>query len=184
MAADWMDTVLTQEQRTQFDVFGFAILRDFLTAAEIAVAEREFAGGLARAEAATRQRGIRRQFNWSNLGAESPFLGGLLEDRRFFGSAEQLFTGEAIGHYANGNSFAGDRTEWHPDTADLSRRTDPKSRSIRALRDPVPAGRGSALRPPAGSRAECRADGGHPRADVPGEAIRIPALSRLAKELS
>ena len=117
------DPMLTQMQITNFEVFGFAILRNFLTPEEIAIAGEEFNIGFARARATTQQRGIRKQFNWSNLGPESPFLGTLLEDRRFLASAEQLFAGEAIGHYANGNIFSGDRTEWHPDTAQLARRS-------------------------------------------------------------
>ena len=114
--------MLTQNQITQFEIFGFVILRNLLTAEEMVSADKEFGMGLARAEATTERRGIRKQFNWSNLGSESPFLASLPEDPRFLSSAEQLFDGDAIGHYANGNIFGGDRTEWHPDTADLSRR--------------------------------------------------------------
>ena len=114
--------MLTPIRITQFEVFGFVILRNFLTVEEILAAEMEFDIGLARAETTTERRGIRKQFNWSNLGSASPFLASLLEDPRFLLSAESLFGSEAIGHYANDNIFGGNRTEWHPDTADLSRR--------------------------------------------------------------
>lgn len=114
--------MLTENQITQFEVFGFVMLPNFLTPEEIAIAENEFNIGLAHASANTERRGIRKQLNWTNLGPDSPFLGSLLEDPRFLSSAEQLLDGEAIGHYANGNVFDGDRTEWHPDTGDLSRR--------------------------------------------------------------
>jgi ectoine hydroxylase-related dioxygenase (phytanoyl-CoA dioxygenase family) len=114
--------VLTDQQIRHFEVFGFIILRNLLTSEEIAAARKEHDEGLERARATTQSRGIRKQFNWTNLGPESPFLGSLLEDVRFLNRAEQLLDGEVIGQYANSNVFSSDRTEWHPDTRDLSRR--------------------------------------------------------------
>ena len=114
--------MLKDHQITHFQTFGFIILHGFLTADEVIAADREFDTGLARAEALTKRHGIRKQLNWSNLGIDTPFLGSLLEDARFHTAAKQLLGGKAIGHYANGNLFDGDRTEWHPDTGHLSRR--------------------------------------------------------------
>lgn len=76
---------------------------------------------MANAREKTDLRGIRRQLNWSNLGPDAPFLATLLEDPRFLEAAEQILGGDVIGMYANGNCFASDRTEWHPDTSYLDR---------------------------------------------------------------
>ncbi len=114
--------MLTDRQAAQFDTFGFLVLRGVLGPAELDAARAEFEAGLARAAAATDRRGIRKQLNWSNLGPDTPFLGSLLEDSRFVDAAERCCGGQVIGYYANGNSFDGDRTEWHPDTSMLLRR--------------------------------------------------------------
>ena len=114
--------MLTDRHVAQFETFGFVVLRGVLGSDELSAARAEFDTGLARAAAATERRGIRKQLNWSNLGPDTPFLGSLLEDVRFVGAAERFYGGEAIGYYANSNSFDGDRTEWHPDTSILLRR--------------------------------------------------------------
>ena len=114
--------MLTESQRVQFEAFGFTLLRGLLTPDELRTAGAEFDVGLARARAETEQRGIRKQLNWSNLGPDTPFLGSLLEDARFLGSAERIYDQEVVGFYANANSFDSDRTEWHPDTSNLVRR--------------------------------------------------------------
>ena len=114
--------MLTEPQIRHYDTFGFLVLPGLLTTAEVATANEEFGVRLATAKNQTEQRGIRKQFNWTNLGPDSPFLGSLLEDSRFHGQAKQLMKSEVVGMYANGNAFFGDRTEWHPDTGHLDRR--------------------------------------------------------------
>ena len=114
--------MLTEDQLVQFDTFGFVVLRGILTASELRTINAEFNIGLARARASTSRRGIRKQLNWSNLGPDTPFLASLLEDSRFLESAEKLYGEDAIGLYANSNSFDSDRTEWHPDISNLVRR--------------------------------------------------------------
>ena len=111
--------MLTQQQVTQWETFGFLHLRGVLNADEIEVINAEYEKGLNR----TRDQmdspvGNRRQLNWPNMGPDTPFLAGLLEDPRICGVAEQLFGDDVVGVASNGNHFAGDRTEWHPDTHD------------------------------------------------------------------
>jgi ectoine hydroxylase-related dioxygenase (phytanoyl-CoA dioxygenase family) len=115
--------MLTDRHVVQFETLGFVVLRGVLDARELDTARAEFEAGLARAAAATERRGIRKQLNWSNLGPDTPFLGSLLEDSRFVAAARRLCGGEVVGYYANSNSFDGDRTEWHPDTSRLLRRS-------------------------------------------------------------
>ncbi len=114
--------MLTGNQIKHFETFGFLTLRELLTPEEMEVAAKEFNIGMEHAQATTEHRGTRKQFNWTNLGPDSTFLGSLLEDPRFLSSAKQLLGSEVVGHYANGNLFDGDRTEWHPDSHNLSRR--------------------------------------------------------------
>jgi hypothetical protein len=114
--------MLTQSQIIQFEVFGFVVLEGVFTSDELRTITSEFDLGLAWATANTERRGIRKQFNWSNLGPDTPFLASLLEDTRFLGSAEQLLGRDVIGRTCNSNSFDGDRTEWHPDADNPARR--------------------------------------------------------------
>ena len=107
--------MLTDSQITQFEVFGFLVLKGMLTSGEIARARCDFDVGLTAAQEGMNRFGIRGQLNWSNLRPETPFLASLLEDQRFFGVAQQLLGEDSVGYYANSNSFTGDRTEWHPD---------------------------------------------------------------------
>ena len=107
--------MLTEAQLTQFEVFGFLVLRGLLTPAEIDRAGADFDIGLGAAREGMERAGIRGQLNWSNLGPETPFLASLLEDERFFGAAQQILGDDAVGSFSNANSFDGDRTEWHPD---------------------------------------------------------------------
>ncbi len=108
--------MLTNSQVTQFEVFGFLVLKGMLTPREIEKACNDFDIGLASAQEGMDRSGIRGQLNWSNLRPETPFLASLLEDQRFFEIAQQILGEDSVGCYANSNSFDGDRTEWHPDT--------------------------------------------------------------------
>ncbi len=111
--------MLTQQQVTQWETFGFLHLRGVLNADELEVINAEYEKGLNRTRDQTDSPvGNRRQLNWPNMGPDTPFLAGLLEDPRICGVAEQLFGDDVVGVASNGNHFAGDRTEWHPDTHD------------------------------------------------------------------
>ena len=109
--------MLTDSQLTQFEVFGFLVLRGMLGPEEIERAWADFDVGLAAAREGMERSGIRGQLNWSNLRPETPFLASLLEDERFFGTAKQILGEDTVGFFSNANSFDGDRTEWHPDVA-------------------------------------------------------------------
>ena len=90
--------MLTQQQVTQWETFGFLHLRGVLNADELEVINAEYEKGLNR----TRDQmdslvGNRRQLNWPNMGADTPFLAGLLEDPRICGVAEQLFGDDVVG---------------------------------------------------------------------------------------
>ena len=111
---------LSEHEIEHFKVFGFILRRKVFTPAEVQLINEEFDKGKAFAlhERDDSAFNIRGQMNWSNLGPESPFLASLLEDERICGAAEQLLGNDVIGVSSNCNAFAGDRTEWHPDTGD------------------------------------------------------------------
>ena len=106
---------LTTQQVAHFKTFGFLILRDYLKPHEVQQCSAEFAAGLERKDKTDRIAGPRLQLNWSNLDEHSPFIQSLLEDRRFFGAAQQLLGPDAIGFDSNCNFYSGDRSPWHPD---------------------------------------------------------------------
>ena len=89
--------MLSDSQLTLFNTFGFVVLRGFLTADEIDMANAEFDIGLAAAAREMQRAGIRGQLNWSNLRPETPFQAGLLEDPRFVGAAEKILGDRAVG---------------------------------------------------------------------------------------
>ena len=93
----------------------FLILRDYLSPGEVERAAAEFQAGLDRKDKSDRIAGPRLQLNWSNLDEHSPFIQSLLEDRRFFGVAQELLGNDAIGFDSNCNFYSGDRSPWHPD---------------------------------------------------------------------
>ena len=112
--------MVTDNQLTLFDAFGFMVLRGVLRPEELETIGKEFDIGLAEAERATERISNRKQLNWSNLGPETPYLASLLEDPRFLGTASQILGDGVIGQFCNCNSFSGDRTEWHPDVSDMN----------------------------------------------------------------
>jgi hypothetical protein len=77
--------------------------------------QAEFEAGLVRKDKNDRIAGPRLQLNWTNLDAHSPAIQALLEDKRFFGAAQQLLGDDCIGFDSNCNFYSGDRSPWHPD---------------------------------------------------------------------
>ena len=110
--------MLTPIQLTQFQVFGCLVLRGVLTADEIRTAGAEFAFGLSLTQESDRSGIGGQQLNWTNQRPETPFLGSLLEDNRFYGAAKQVLGEDAVGFFARCNSFNGPQTAWHPDQVD------------------------------------------------------------------
>jgi len=112
---------LTDSQIEHFRTFGFILRRKVFTLNEIAIMNEEFEKGLNIAKRHHAESvGVRGQYNWSNLGGETPTLARLPEDPRIHCTAEQLLGENAIAVFSNGNHFSGDRTEWHPDTSDMN----------------------------------------------------------------
>lgn len=108
-------SALTEQQIEQFHAFGFLMLRSVLTAEQVATVNEQFEAGLALKDKEERIAGVRHQLNWSNLDAHSPFIQSLIEDKRFYGIAQQILGDDAVGSDSNSNLFSGDRSPWHPD---------------------------------------------------------------------
>lgn len=106
--------MLTEQQNLHFKTFGFVVLRQVFTPDEMNIINREFDHGL---EAAYRHLpfdGTVR--HWvTMMGRSTPFFGGLLEDPRLCGVAEQLYGEDALGIATDANRYVGN-TGWHPDT--------------------------------------------------------------------
>lgn len=109
--------MLTDLQKTQFDVFGFVVLHGMLRPDQIEKITLEFEIGLADAEANTERQSFRKQLNWWNLRPDTPYMASLMEDAEFLGIARQLLGEDVVGSFSASNSFSGDRTDWHPDAS-------------------------------------------------------------------
>ena len=107
--------VLTAQQCEHFRTFGFLVLRQAIRPDELEAVSDEFAAGLARKDPTDLIAGVRQQLNWTNLDEHSPKIQALLEDRRFYGAAQQLLGDDVIGFDSNCNYYSGDRSPWHPD---------------------------------------------------------------------
>lgn len=105
--------MLTNQQVLFFHTFGFLVMRQFFTPAEVKTLTAEF---MQRLESAYRDQpfdGTTRQ-GASMMGADTPFLASCMEDERFITASAQLYGDDFIG-----GGIAGDRyvtnTHWHPD---------------------------------------------------------------------
>ena len=107
--------MLTKQQIYQFHTFGFLVLKNMLTEDELKIVNEEFEKGYAKKDESELIAGARVQLNWSNLEPHSPFIASLLEDKRFYGIAQQLFGDDAIGTNSQSNHYAGRYSPWHPD---------------------------------------------------------------------
>ena len=107
--------MIHEHQLEQFKVFGFLVLKGILTPLDMKKAYDEFEIGLSKSRKSAEGLSISHHLNWSNLGPDTPLLASLLEDERFFSTAQQILGKDAVGLASNGNSFDSDRTEWHPD---------------------------------------------------------------------
>ena len=114
--------MLTQEQVDHFDTFGFIILRNVFTEAELATLNDEFERGLNAAYTDTPFDGSER--HWDILtGPDTPFFASLPEDPRYCEVAEQLFGDDCFPITSDANRYVGN-TRWHPDHyLDVSRDT-------------------------------------------------------------
>ncbi len=98
--------MLSNEQYQHFQTFGFIILRQFFTAAEVATLSAEFEKGLDLAYAHRPFDGSER--HWvPQMGPSTPLYASLLEEEHFWSITAQLYGEDA-------NRYVGD-TRWHPD---------------------------------------------------------------------
>ena len=111
--------MLTDQQLTHYNTFGFVVLRQVFGADELATIEAEYESGLNAAYPHMPFDGSKR--HWTNtLGPETPYMASLLEDARFYMTAQQLYGEDVLGMGADANRYVG-HTSWHPD-----HNTDPK----------------------------------------------------------
>ena len=109
--------MLTNEQVTHFETFGFQVFRRLFDSDEMRIINSEVDCGLEHAVRQAPNDAKDEQIAWSHLGPETPFLAGLLEDPRFCEAAEQLYGDDVVAGFSGGNRFVGNSTYWHPDVA-------------------------------------------------------------------
>ena len=105
--------MLTSQQKSHFDVFGFIVVRQLFSPDEVDVITREFEAAMLEARGGKPFDGKHQHVkNWSY---GRPAVEFLTTDERIRGPVEQLFgTGYTLAKAHDGNLFVGD-TEWHPD---------------------------------------------------------------------
>ena len=113
-----LERTLTDEEVRFFEAFGFVVLRQHFTAAEMATIDSELAhavdltfadlpfdGTIASSESL-------QEVELSK--STTPFIYSLPEGPHFYGIGKQLFGEDAIGHESSAVLYAGD-TRWHAD---------------------------------------------------------------------
>ena len=109
--------MLSDKQIVYFHTFGFLILRQLLSAGEMATINDEFIRRLESAnpdhpfDATTR-------VSASLMGQDTPLLASLVMDQRFLGTAQDLYGQDVIGGSIGGDRYVAD-SEWHPDVGGL-----------------------------------------------------------------
>jgi hypothetical protein len=109
--------MITEQQIAHFRTFGYLMMRDVFTSAEVETMVLEFERGREATLRSAPSAGSDSLTQWSNIKPESPFIAGMLEDARFSEVAEQLVDKDVVAVFANSNRRGGD-TRWHPDTSD------------------------------------------------------------------
>ena len=111
--------MLTQIQLQHFNTFGFIVLRNLFTPAEVETLRREYEAELNHVYAGQPFTGETRYWT-TMLHPRTPLYASLLEDERFCSAARQMYGDDVLGIGTDANRYVGD-TSWHPD-----HRTDPK----------------------------------------------------------
>ncbi len=106
--------MLTEQQVTFFNTFGFIVLRKVFSEGELTIMNDEFDSLLKIIQRERPDGELPKHFNWSNLGPETPYLSALPEDPRICETAEQLFGEDTVAVSSNSNRRVGD-TRWHTD---------------------------------------------------------------------
>ncbi len=130
--------MLTDQQRTYFDVFGFLALRGAFSSRETEEISREFDDVLTGDRQGAAFKGERRQ-EFLGFVEQRPELTQLVIDDRIHGAVEALLGPGFVWIGSDGNLYVGD-THWHPDNPDPYRRIkvafylDPVARDTGCLR--------------------------------------------------
>jgi ectoine hydroxylase-related dioxygenase (phytanoyl-CoA dioxygenase family) len=112
--------MLTEQQRTFFDTFGFLVLRQAFSPAETAAISQQFDDALASDRQGEAFGGERRQA-MMGFAEQSPELTRLLVDDRIYTAIEELRGPDFVWIGSDGNLYVGD-TQWHPDNPERYRR--------------------------------------------------------------
>ncbi len=105
--------MLTAEQYQYFQTFGFIVLRQFFTAAEVATIREEFERGLDAAFVDNLFDGTERH-GTILTGPDTPFFAALPERPGLYEIAEQLYGEDCFPITSDANRYVGD-SKWHPD---------------------------------------------------------------------
>ena len=111
--------MISEQQVYHFKTFGFLVLKNLLTPEELKKINKEFEVGLAKMDESKMGASVRKQYNWTNLGPDSPFTASLLEDTRFYSIAQQILGDDCVGIDSHSNQYNGNRSPWHPDIRDI-----------------------------------------------------------------
>jgi ectoine hydroxylase-related dioxygenase (phytanoyl-CoA dioxygenase family) len=112
--------MLTAEQQAHFATFGFIVLRQAFSAAEMAEISREFDEVLTADRQGRPFDGAKRQAVLGFI-EKRPLLSRLAEDDRIYEPLEQLLGPGFVWIGSDGNLYVGD-TNWHPDGSNLGYR--------------------------------------------------------------
>jgi ectoine hydroxylase-related dioxygenase (phytanoyl-CoA dioxygenase family) len=105
--------MLTEQQRTHFETFGFFVRRNALSPDETAEITRHFEEVLAEDRAGQSFDGDKRQALLGFVEQRAELI-KLVEDDRVYGVIEQLLGPDFVWIGSDGNLYVGD-TGWHPD---------------------------------------------------------------------
>ena len=106
--------MLTQQQIVQFQTFGFLVLRDVFSKAELKTIDTEFTRKMESAYGHAPFDGTKRYWV-TMMGSDTPFFTGLTEAPRFHAVAQQLYGEDVLGIISDANRYVGS-TRWHSDS--------------------------------------------------------------------
>jgi hypothetical protein len=109
--------MLTADQKAHFETFGFIVMRQAFSAAEMDAISREFDDVLAEDRQGQPFCGEKRQAVMGCI-EKRPLLSQLLDDDRIYLPVEQLLGQGFIWNGSDGNLYVGD-TSWHPDGSEF-----------------------------------------------------------------
>lgn len=109
-----MNYGLNEEQLNYYRTFGYIVVRQLFTAADIQTIAKEFEQAMA--EQYPHKPFDGTQHHWTVMLDEgTPFFASLLEDPRFLTIVQQMYGENILGVATDANRYVGN-TIWHPDT--------------------------------------------------------------------